>query len=58
MLLVVCLRCFQQAYSSEVPVGTVGTRALVVVVADTAAWKVAEVGVLVLGGVLWCLRIL
>ena len=52
MPLVVCLRCFPRVYSSEVPVGTVGTRALVVVVADTAAWKVAEVGVLAPGGVL------
>ena len=58
MPLVVCLRCFQQVYSSEFPVGTVGTRGLVVVVADTAAWKVAGVGVFVPDGVLWCLRIL
>ena len=58
MPLVVCLRCLQQVYSSELPVGTVGTRDLVVVVADTAAWRVAGVGVFVPDGILWCLRIL
>ncbi len=58
MPLVVCSRCFQQVYSPELPVGTVGTRDLVAVVAGTAAWRVAGVGVFVPDGVLWYLRIL
>ena len=58
MPLAVCLCCFRQVYSSELPVGMVGTRGLVAVVVDTVACGVAGVGVLVPDGVLWCPRVL
>ena len=58
MPLAVCLCCFWQVYSSEFPVGMVGTRGLAVVVVDIIARGVAGVGALAPGGELWCPRVL